>query len=86
MFNFKTVDTIIDLFVRNKRRVKVSYEAKTDWCQFEYRRLEWKSNSINRVIEIFPDLKNDCTYEKWNLVAIACYDENFKDILVATFN
>lgn len=78
MFDFHKVDSIINDFTRDKQLVCINKNAKTDWCQFEYRSISWKSNGLNHLIEICPKLKSDCTYDKWDLTSISTYDENRK--------
>lgn len=75
MVDFENIDSTISLFRTGKFGIKISKKARTDWCQFEYRGIEWINNGVIHLLEIFPELKDDCTYEKWNFTAISFYDE-----------
>jgi hypothetical protein len=75
---FWNIDDIIKFFRKGKFGIFISNKTKSDWCQFEYRGIEWKNNDIIHLVEIFPELKEDCSYEKWHLSVISYYDERLR--------
>ena len=76
MNDFGNIDSIINLFRKDKHGIKISTKAKSDWCVFEYRSIKWSNNGIIHLIEVFPKLNGDCSYNKWYLTALSHYDEN----------
>jgi hypothetical protein len=78
MADFTIIDKILDDFIKDKPFVKPSKDAKSDWFNFKYRKIEWTSNGVNSHIEIFPDLEPGNSFMSWNLCGILWYDEGNK--------
>lgn len=71
--HFLIIDKGIAIFNGDKK-FRVSKQCHSDWLKFEERSITWKNNSLDYLIQIFPQFDEQDKIKSWTLYGVVYYD------------